>query len=943
MNPINTASSHPGWRVRPSRACSLLPWALVCALLAAGCGEGGSPRDPAAQVVAARARMARNEGAAAIIHLKNALQANPELPEARFMLGQVLLDSGQGQAAEVELRRALDLKHPQDVVVPVLARAVLLQGESGRVIRQFGLTELQAPNAVADLKTSLAAAHLQQADRSRARNTVQAALAASPDYPRARIFLARLEAADGRLNDALAISEGLVQATPADANGWLLRGDLLAASHAEPKAVLDAYQQAVNRQPTLVAAQIGLMSTLLVQADRAPVGVAMAAMRKALPQHPQLAYFEGVLALEAGDMAPARRIADRLVGEEPARPEFLRLAGAVAMKTGDFSRAETLLASAVQAAPGDAMLRQMLTQVYLRNGRPEQAVATVQPVLAKGAVPAETLALAALAHLQTGDAGKARTLYEAAARLQPRDTGTRTLLALSRVGGGDVERGVGELKDMAAAEPGVAADMALVAGLMARRDFARALQAIAALERKQPKDPVAPMLRGRVALASGDLAGARRAFEQVLALAPQYFPAHRALAVLDLKANRGDLAQQRLEAVLKSDPKNIDALQALVQMRGPTPQAREQIEKLYTQAIQAAPARADTRVLLVQHLIRFRDYRRAVEVAQEGLGALPGDVRLLQALGQAQTAAGDLPQAMATYTSWAAAEPASAQPQMALARARLAAGDKTGALRSVQRALELQPGHPQALQALVELDLSASQPGAALALAQKLQREHPDDATGFATEAQVRTKLKQWEPAIAAYRAALKREPEREDLAIRLHAALLWAGRPAEAEQLAAGWIKAQPAQVGMQLYLGDRALGRQDYRSAETHLLAVVKLDPANAPALNDLAWVTLKLKKPGALAFAEKAYALASSRPETLDTLALAQADAGQIELAVATQLRAVALKPRQPMFRLNLARLYLQSGQKALARTELEQLAALGESFPARSEVAALQKQL
>jgi len=44
-----------------------------------------------------------------------------------------------------------------------------------------------------------------------------------------------------------------------------------------------------------------------------------------------------------------------------------------------------------------------------------------------------------------------------------------------------------------------------------------------------------------------------------------------------------------------------------------------------------------------------------------------------------------------------------------------------------------------------------------------------------------------------------------------------------------------------------------------------------------------------------------------------------------------------------RLRLARLYLQTGDKAPARIELDRLAALGEGFPQQAEVRALRMEL
>ena len=66
-------------------------------------------------------------------------------------------------------------------------------------------------------------------------------------------------------------------------------------------------------------------------------------------------------------------------------------------------------------------------------------------------------------------------------------------------------------------------------------------------------------------------------------------------------------------------------------------------------------------------------------------------------------------------------------------------------------------------------------------------------------------------------------------------------------------------------------------------------------------------------------------------------------QFDKAISQQRQLIADVPDQPGFRLNLAQILIQSGDKAAARSELESLAKLGPKFPQQKEVDALLKTL
>jgi cellulose synthase operon protein C len=160
-----------------------------------------------------------------------------------------------------------------------------------------------------------------------------------------------------------------------------------------------------------------------------------------------------------------------------------------------------------------------------------------------------------------------------------------------------------------------------------------------------------------------------------------------------------------------------------------------------------------------------------------------------------------------------------------------------------------------------------------------------------------------------------------------------------EADKFAANWIKEHPNDVVFEFYLGDVAIVSKDYALAEAKYKRVLQVQTDNPTALNNLAWVSSKLKRGGALAYAEKANSLRPNQPAFLDTLAMLQSEAKQYSKAIETQKKALSFRPDDAILRLGLARIYIAAGEKTLAKPELEALSKLGSSFSAQDEVGEL----
>jgi cellulose synthase operon protein C len=911
---------------------------LALSLFLAGCGGGSAE----SMLNSAKEYVAKNDNKAALIQIKNAIQKSPDSAEARYMLGSVLLKTGDVAGAEVELRKALDLKYSPDKVVPDLARALLAQGQFKKMTEEFSKTELGNPQAKADLLTLLSSGYIGLGKPDLAESTLSAALAADSGHAPALIARAWQKAVQRDFDGALGMVEDITTKNPANAEAWRLKGDIYFFGKNLPDEALASYKKAIEIKPDFLVAYASSLTILLSRGNVGEAGKQLEQLVKIAPNSPQTKYLQAQLAYQKRDFKGARDLSQQLLKVVPENARALQLAGAVELQLNSLLQAELLLTKSVAAAPELVLARRMLILTYLRSGQAAKALQALNQSLAKGIVDPEGDSVAGEVYLLNGDVKKAEEYFAKAAKAAPKDTRKRTSLALTQMMAGNTSQAFGELQDIAASDSGVTADMALISAHLRRSDFDKALKAIEGLEKKQADKPFAANLQGRTLLAKKELAGARKSFERALTIDANFFPAVSSLASMDLVEKKPEDAKKRFEALLSTNPKNGQALLALAELSARANAPKDETAKLISKAVDANPTDAVPRLLLIDFYLKGGEPKQAMSVAQNALAALPDSPEVLEALGRVQQASGEQNQAITSYTKLAAMQPLSPAPYLLLADAHMGSKNKEAATSSLRKALEIKPDLVEAQRGLIMLSMEANKFPEAVAMAKNVQKQRPKESIGYVMEGDVGAAQKKWSDATIAYNMGLKEAPSPE-LAIKLHSATSASGKPADAEKFAAGWLKEHPNDSAFQFYLGDFAIARKDYAIAEKNYTAVIKLQPTNAAAFNNLAWVTGKLNKPGAIEFAETANKLAPNQPALMDTLAMLLSEKKDYAKALEWQSKAVAAQPQNALFKLNLAKIHISGGKKDLARKELDELVKLGDKFAGQAEVASLIKAL
>jgi putative PEP-CTERM system TPR-repeat lipoprotein len=891
---------------------------LLFVLLLAACGD-----DPAKMVASARDYIAKGDTNAAVIQLKSALQKNPDLAEARYLFATLLFDSGDSSGAEREFRKALDKGYPIEQIAVPLSYAMIGIGKAKDIVPEYIAMKPTGAEAVAAVNTGLANAYIATGENEKAEKAIKDAFAAQANYVPARLAQARLKMATKDLPGAMADLDALAKEPSVRYDALLLRADIFRFQD-KPELALAEFNEGARLhsqalQPRLKAAQI-----LLAQGKYDEADAKLAEARKLSPNDPTTRFYTGVIALQRGKPEAARDAAQQVLRSAPDFVPALLLSGLAQVQLKEYLQAQQSLEKVVAKVPGNVPARRLLARAYIGSGDSTHALETLEPLLSSDAPDREALSVAGEAALNMGDTKLSSEYFDRATKLDPQDANARGRLGISRLVGGDTERAVSDLEAASslagASAGGTSADVALIMVHLRRGEYDKARTMTEAFIQKHPDLPFAYNLLGGVMGASGDRKAERANFEKAFSLDGTYLPAAINLARLDRADGHVDVAGKRFQSIIDKAPKNPEAYLIYGRFLAGTGTKPDDIRKLLDQGIAANPGASSLRLAELQLLLGIGDKKAALSAAQDTIAAFPNDPAVLYAASQALAAAGDIQQAIATMQKVVGLRPDSPQALVVLSDLQRGAKDDAAAEDSLGKAIKLRPESVEARRRLAALKVDQHKGAEAVQVARDLQTLKPKEAAGYEIEGDVQAALKDWTASIAAFTRAVELG-HHGAVAARLHNAMIQAGHKADADAFAARWLKDNPKDPAMRSYLGERALAAKAFDEAAKQYQALVELEPKNAVALNNLAWVAGQTKDPKAMSYVDRALQLAPDSPPILDTKGNLQMDAGQTSEGLATLKKAVSLAPDRGEIRLSLARALSRSGDKTAARGEVD----------------------
>lgn len=236
---------------------------------------------------------------------------------------------------------------------------------------------------------------------------------------------------------------------------------------------------------------------------------------------------------EAGRLADAERIYQRVLATEPERRDALHLLGVVALQSGRAERALDLITRAVTGAPDDSRMLSNLGEAHRQAGDPAAAIECYDRALAIDPRLAGTHANKGKALAALGQTDEAVAAYRLALEIEPDTTGVLTDLGNALIALDRVDDGIAAYRRVLEIAPDHANALTNLGGVL--KNQGRVDDAIALLERAVEAAPGLAMAQFNHGLA---LKEARRpdaaldAFRRAVAIDPDLAEAHYAHALL---------------------------------------------------------------------------------------------------------------------------------------------------------------------------------------------------------------------------------------------------------------------------------------------------------------------------------------------------------------------------------------------------------------------------
>ncbi|MBM7035206.1 XrtA/PEP-CTERM system TPR-repeat protein PrsT [Vibrio ulleungensis] len=828
----------------------------VAILFTAGCQK------QSAQEHVDQAKQYLNSGDkdAAVIELKNAIQQDDALAEPRLLLGKIYLERGGYLQAQHEFKQAKNSGYDTLIIDPLLVRAYLAADDVVNTIEVVDDSDVTLPAIKSELFSMKALALLglgesEQADVSleRAANLTDQGYYYSLAKAKSLVFKQQVEPAIDMLVSATV-------ADPMNSDGWLLLGHTYSANLQHDKAA-DAYQKAVDLSPLAVQYQLHLAKALVRDAQYDKAEPLLDKLFTMAPENMLVNELRAILFYSRQDLSEAGSAANIALQKGSRNLQLELIAGVSAIEKNNYPEAVRHLEPIAPLLNRDHFANRLYAVALFETGEIDKAREFLAQMADSSEEHDDFIVNMGREFQRMGRVDVAQSILNESSINNLSQRG-QAQLALMKLSQNDAS-GIPELEAIIEQQPEFTdGTQAIVFYHIAANDLEEAEKVTLQWLEREPESAKGYLMKGAVEQRKGDLENALISTRRSLELEPDDIRAQLLLAEIHFNNNQPNEAYQLLTESAKQNPSESGIARALFMVAADIDKTNDVLE-LYKQLSEEHGQQH----MLAKAYAASGDPTNAIDVLER----LPVNDRnddSYALLSRLYLAIGDLKQGESATEKWVELAP---NDRIAL--------EQLFALYGRNQKYQSAVTVGEKLEQLFPNNVAYTTGKARMYVAQK-KYTMAMDSINAREDWQGREADKDWalahiytekgdhRRALPLYQRTYESAPNART-ALALSRGYHQMGNTSEAKTLLTGLIAQQvPGYESLELMLAQIQL-EEDPNSAVPQYLAVLKRDPNNLVALNNIAWTYLESNQiDEACRYAQRAYDIAQNLPQVQDT---------------------------------------------------------------------------
>ncbi len=875
----------------------------------------------------AKVHINANEVNASIIALKNAIRLDSKNAQARFLLGQVYLNLGDGVSATKELERAKAFGYTDKQLLPSLARAYILTESDADVI---ALSEEASHLAIEQQSHYLAyqtLAALRTENKELAQESVKTALSISKQGIYSLLANAYLQLSESNNTEAEGLVKRVLTINPNQVDALMLQGQIATVMR-DFKLASDSYKQYLLLQPRSGVVELFLADALLRAENYIEAEKHADAILARVSSQPFAHYIKSMARFHAKDFTKSSEHAEAALAANFNQMNLKLVAGASAFYLKNWEQATNHLTSIIKYLPKEHLANRMLAVSQLELGLVSEISDTLDGFTEGDDSDnnAEFLASLSFKLLELGAVSEAKKLVEQSGELDSDNAKTNARQGILKLMMNDPS-GIEDLKDAVKLDPElVEAELALAFAALQSGDIKQANTIAQSWQSKYPEKAGGANLLASIAIKQENYAKAELLLLESLQLEPDNVFALSQQLRISRKQGNDELSKSRADYLVTVYPNNNKVLGLYFGTYRNEAALEKLISayKLNTQDTQKA-------ILLVEAYMSLEQLSKAESILKEmaDIVKLPKRYWQLSVLIAKQKKDFKLMQSL--LEEWFSKNPYHLEPVVLLADVYANKRDYQRALSMVNKGLELHENNLILQLINMQLLLNTNKIPEAKGLYKVLAVKDINESLKDGLQGRIFLLEANFVQAVPKLESFYKNYANAQN-AFYLSGAYVGNNEKDKAITLLSDFLTANPDNLRVKATLAGLYLENEaDKETAITYYTEVLEKQPKNVIINNNLAWLHLEkgnYKK--AVDYAKTAFDFAPKVPNILDTYSQALLKTGDKEAALSYSNEAFELtKAKDIDIAINYAEALIANQHLIKAKELLESIVTITEA--------------